>query len=552
MKTLKTLLFLLLLASIAYKANAYYQYRLAAQTVPPHVKTVKARSGELRITLSGTGNLQALETRVVAVREVQSTVVRIVDDGTIVKPGQEVCQLDPAPIIKDLRDRQTAYDTAKAAVPKAEADAQLNLNTAATKAKTARQQQQMLLTSNDATTQQAQATVKFNGSELEVSQKQFSRKDSLAKDQLVPQHDVEIADLDVQKKKLDVTTASKQLEVQERTSDISKAQGDMLIEDAKFTEESAKNKARQQIDNARFNAEQARRMLETSQLQLQWCTIKAPISGLVVVRRQYDPSVGSPRPMRAGDQIYPMMRLMDIIDTSRMIVEAAVGEIDIGHVRTGQAARVFPRAAPGTTLRARVKSVSEIAQAPQAGWRSSQLPGKKVFRVILSVLDSRPRVLRPGMTVDFELVEESVTNGVRVPIQAVFPPATGVSGQAGTREAGDGVRNAAQKTPSLTPDPRPLAPGGGGVVYVRKDDRYWPRTVTLGKRNDNDFVITRGLKPGEVVAEEQPPSSLIGPATRKGQQRRAGGLLALLTRVLGGFGGSQGMLSTAPSEGLSP
>src|SRR5207249_1477866 len=139
--------------------------------------------------------------------------------------------------------------------------------------------------------------------------------------------------------------------------DISKAQGEMLLEDAKFSEESAKNKARQQLDNARFNEAQARRMLELSQLQLQWCTLKAPISGLVVVRREYDPSMGSDRPLRAGDQVNPMRRMMDIIDTTRMIVEADVGEIDIGHVRVGQAARVFPRAAPGTTLRAKVKSV---------------------------------------------------------------------------------------------------------------------------------------------------------------------------------------------------
>src|SRR5436309_15035378 len=109
MKSIETVLTVLLLASVAYKANAYYRYRMAAQAVPPRVKTVKARSGELRITLSGTGTLQALETKVVAVREVQSTIVRIIDDGTMVKAGQEVCQLDTAPIIKELRDRETAH-----------------------------------------------------------------------------------------------------------------------------------------------------------------------------------------------------------------------------------------------------------------------------------------------------------------------------------------------------------------------------------------------------------------------------------------------------------
>jgi multidrug resistance efflux pump len=530
MKTLKTLLFFILLASVAYKANAYYQYRMALQAVPPQVRTVKARGGGLQITLSGTGQLQALETKVVAVRELQSSIVRIINDGTMLKAGQELCQLDTTPIIKDLRDRQTAYDTARSAVPKAEADAQLNLNTAATKTKTAHQQQQMLLTTNTATTDQAKATVKFNGSELEVSEKQMARKDSLAKDRLVPQHDVEIADLNVQSKRLNVTTASKQLEVQERTSDIGKSQGEMLIEDAKYSEEAARNKARQAIENARFNEAQARRMLELSQLQLQWCNIKAPISGLAVVRREYDESLGSDRPLRAGDQVYPMKRLMDIIDTSRMIVEAQIGEIDIGHVRTGQTARVYPRAAPGTMLRGVVKSVSEVASAPPV-WRSNRLPGKKVFSVILSVLDSRPKLLRPGMTVDFELVEDTVKGGVRVPIQAVFRDqvsrASGIQVfRPAKSKAGPSLSNP-EHLNTRTPEHLKTEHLNAGIVYVRKDGRFWPRTVALGKRNDNDVLVTQGLKAGDVLAEEMPPASLIGPAVRK-EQRAHSGLLSFL------------------------
>jgi multidrug efflux pump subunit AcrA (membrane-fusion protein) len=313
--------------------------------------------------------------------------------------------------------------------------------------------------------------------------------------------------------------------VQERTSDIGKAQGEMLIEDAKYSEEAARNKARQAIANARFNEEQARRMLELSQLQLQWCAVKAPISGLAVVRREYDESLGSDRPLRAGDQVYPMKRLMDIIDTSRMIVEAQIGEIDIGHVRTGQTARVYPRAAPGTMLRGVVKSVSEVASAPPV-WRSSRMPGKKVFNVILSVLDSRPKLLRPGMTVDFELVEDTVKGGVRVPIQAVFHDqvsrSSGVQVFRTGKDKGESGHAASKHLNTRTPEHL-----NAGIVYVRKDGRFWPRTVALGKRNDNDVLVTQGLKPGDVLAEELPPATLIGPAVRK-EQRAHGGLLSFL------------------------
>jgi HlyD family secretion protein len=496
MRLLKTFLFLILLGSIGYQANAYYQYRKAARRVPPRVKTVTARAGTLRITLSGSGTLQAQQSRVVAVREVMSRLVNIVEDGEMVKAGQVVARLDQTTVLKELRERQAAYDTARAAIPKTEADVLLNLNNAGTKTRKAQTDQKLTLTTNAAGTDQAKAQVDFNKSELKQAERQELRQESLAKDQLVPQREVEVAELNTQGKRLSVVTAGKQLEVQEHTEKIGQSQAEMTITDAKFGEEAAKNKAAEQRVNSRFNALQAKRMLEMSQRQQTYCTVTAPISGLAVVARNWDPSQGTQRPLRAGDQVYPSRALMEIIDTARMLVEAEVGEIDIGRIRKGQKGRIYPLAAPGTVLRARVKSVSEVAQTPPM-WRGNRTPGKKVFRVLLEVLDARPRLLRPGMTADFELVEEEIARGVRVPIQAVFPR---------------------------------RIPGGAGwekVVYLRKDGRYLPRAVTLGKRNDNDVLVTKGVKVGDVLAEHLPPASLIGSAKKTAQRPRSGGLLSL-------------------------
>jgi hypothetical protein len=131
-------------------------------------------------------------------------------------------------------------------------------------------------------------------------------------------------------------------------------------------------------------------------------------------------------------------------------------------------------------------------------WRGNRTPGKKVFQVMLEVLDARPRLLRPGMTADFELVEQEIDRGVRVPIQSVF-----------TRRAPGGDRS--EK-----------------IVYVRKGGRYWARTVTLGQRNDNDVLVTKGVKAGDVLADQVPPASLIGPAQRTARRPGSGGLLSLL------------------------
>jgi multidrug efflux pump subunit AcrA (membrane-fusion protein) len=529
MRTLKSLLFLLLLASVAYKANAYYQYRIAAQAVPPHVPTVKARSGPLSITLTGAGRLEPLEYRVVGVREVQSTLVSIVDDGQMVKAGQVVAQLDTANLVKDLRDRQAAYDTAMATVASTEADVLLNLNNAQTKTKKAGQDQQLLVTTNRAATDQAKAQLDYNASDFAMAEKVSQRTAGLAKDRLVPQQDAQRDDLTAQGKKVNVVGATKQLEVARQTEKIGDSQGQMLVEDAKFGEKAAAGKAQEQVTNAKFNAFQARRQLELTQSQIKWCTMQAPIAGLAVVRRQWDRSMGIDRPLHAGDQVFPSMALMQIIDTSRMIVLADVGEIDIGHVRPGQAALIYPRAAPGLSLHGRVKSVSEVAEAPRV-WGSTNLPGKKVFRVVLTVLDSRPKLLRPEMTADFELVENQVTGGVKVPIEAVFPTqALGRSGVQAFRSTIPRQGHSHERLNARTPE-RPTT----GVVYLRRDGRFWPRTVTLGARNDNDVLVTKGLKPGDMVADRLPPPSLIGPAALAKPHTPAGGLLGLLPRGLFG------------------
>ena len=173
-------------------------------------------------------------------------------------------------------------------------------------------------------------------------------------------------------------------------------------------------------------------------------------------------------------------------------------------------------------------------------WWSATLPGKKVFRVLLTVLDSRPKLLRPEMTADFELVEDAVTGGVKVPIEAVFSnQASRRSGvQAfGPTKSKSGTRRSNPERPIARSPERPNARTperpSTGVVYVRKDGRFWPRTVELGARNDNDVLVTKGLKAGDVIAERLPPASLIGPAVRPERQARIGGLLGLLPWGLG-------------------
>jgi HlyD family secretion protein len=500
----RALAVLAVLALAAFRATQFYQAQVAARAVPPAVPTTQAVKGNLAILLAGNGTLEAEKTYVISNQQVEAKLINIVEDGVIVKPGDLLAQLDTTKIEKDLIQRQLAYDQAKAQIAKAEAENLLNLNNATTKTTKAQQDQELLLTTNRAQVDQVATELKYNNADLSQADRQRVRKEALAHERLIPTRDAELAQLTVASKKLNVTQGEKKLIVQQHQERAGQAQGDLLISDAKFSEQTAKNKAEEQVDNAHFNAESALQQLELTKLQMKWCTVNATVGGLAMVARQWDESSGGRRALRAGDNVFPLRRLMDIIDLSRMRIVASVSEIDISRVRVGQPVLIRPRSAPDALLHGRVQSISSLARVGDV-WRRNAIPGKKMFRMVVTVTETRPDMLRPGMTADFEVVEQRLAGVVTVPIQAVFRTSQ------------------------------------GPAVFVKRAGRFRVRPVKTGNRNDNRVVVVRGLKGNEVIALERPPMELLeisgtGPAAARktsGQAERKGGPLQQLLNLLG-------------------
>jgi HlyD family secretion protein len=479
---LRSLAIFAVLALAAYRGTQFYRAQVAARAVPPVVPTTQAVKGNMAILLSGNGALEAEKTYVISNQQVDSKITSIVEDGVMVKSGDLLAHLDTNKIEKELADHQLAYDQAKAQIAKVEAENLLNVNNAATKTTKAQQDQQLLLTTNRAQIDQVASELKYNGAELGQAESQRKRKEGLAHERLIPTREADLAGLNVASKRLNVTQGEKKLTVQQHQERAAQAQGDMLISDAKFSEQSATNKAGEQLANARFNAESARQLLELSQLQLKWCTVRSNVAGLTMVARQWDESNGGLRPLRAGDNVFPMRRLMDIIDLARMRIVTNVSEMDISRVRAGQPVLIRPRSAPDTLLHGRVQSISSLARTGDV-WRRNAIPGKKMFRMVVTVNENRPDLLRPGMTADYEVVEQRLAGVVTVPIQAVFRTSQ------------------------------------GPAVFVKRGGRFHVRPVRTANRNDNRIVIARGLKGNEVIALERPPLELLDTGARKPARR---------------------------------
>jgi Cu(I)/Ag(I) efflux system membrane fusion protein/cobalt-zinc-cadmium efflux system membrane fusion protein len=181
------------------------------------------------------------------------------------------------------------------------------------------------------------------------------------------------------------------------------------------------------------------RLESTGQVQ-QELEVDSPASGYITERNAL-PSVA----------VQPEMRLYTIADLSTVWVQAQVFQNDLERIKIGAPATLTVNTYLGRTFTGRVDFIY-----PQVDMDTRTAKVRVVF--------SNPRLqLKPGMYVNVSL---KVPMGSQLVI-----PASGVL-QSGTR----------------------------AIAFVERSDGYIePREVQLGSRVGDDFIVLKGLKPGEQI-----------------------------------------------------
>lgn len=194
--------------------------------------------------------------------------------------------------------------------------------------------------------------------------------------------------------------------------------------------------------------------------QKEKCRISAPTQGFVV----YFSGFGGRRGMseeqqiKEGAEVFERQVLMQLPDTSSMMVVVRVHEAKTDKLHVDQPVSVTIEGIPGKVFSGRVRKIATVADS-QNSWLNPDL--KEYETEIL--LDSTDIPLKPGVTAHAEILVETVEEKLAVPVQTIY------------------------------------AKNGKRYVFRRNGDQVEPVAVNVGSIGAEWAEVSAGVEKGERV-----------------------------------------------------
>lgn len=458
----------------------------------------KVQKEVLEVTIVEKGQLEAAENRDVFCQvkatkggNFSTTIKWVIDDGTPVKKGEKLVELDRSSLEDQQKAQQSVVDKSRADVVTAEG--QLEIVKSENDSALSKAQIDLDLAILDlekyiegeypSKLNDVKAKVKKAESDMEMIRERASWSERMVMKKMLSstQSDAEQnrlmgAELDLSKLRDDqkvLTVFEKKREETFRKSDV--AEKRRIIDRVKTQNKAKLNTAESDLKTKKSLLEQEEEKLTEIKDQIGVCTIYAPQDGLAVyfVPEQAMRGGGSQQSIIAqGEPVREGQKLLRIPNLDHMLVSTRVHEAMVRRVEPGMRVDVRVEAMQDRILRGKVKFVSSIAM--QQDWRSSS--DVKMYQAMISIVESVPG-LRPGMSA-VTTTHVDAANGpvLTVPIQAII----------GGAELGD-VR----------------------TLYVKQPDgSVEPRNVELGLSNEKMAEVKTGLKEGDEVVMN--PKVLLG------------------------------------------
>ncbi len=455
--------------------------------------TFVAKRGPLTISVLESGAIKAKEQEIIRNEvEGRTTIISIVPEGTRVKEGDLLVELDASTMDDERIDQEIKVQNAEAAYINAVESLAIAENQA--KSDTEKTELTLKFAKQDLTVYQTgeypnllvatqnkveeanevltRAKQTRQWSETLYQEKYLSETELLAdrlaetkgrNNLLVAQNDLDLLEKYTRQRKIDqlvsdVNQAEMALERTKRkaTADVEMAKAELNAKEQERTRQITKlNKLREQIGKA---------------------VVKSPADGMVVYATSSRGGFGREdrKPLADGVEVWERQELIYIPKSSSSVAEVDVHEASLDKVRAGLPAIIRVDALPGKTF---IGTVARIAPLPnaQSMWMN---PDLKVYTTNID-LDSPDPALRSGMSCKADIIVEQYKDVVYIPVQCV------------------------------------LRVDGQPTVYVVKDGQIEKRNVEIGLDNNSMIMIASGLEEGETVLLTPPlQAATLAPGER--------------------------------------
>ncbi len=445
----------------------------------------KVTRGDFLVSIVEGGTLQAVND--VTVRnEVDGTsrIIYIVPEGSFVKEGQLIVELDTELAEKELNEQLIRFEDDKADHISSETAVLLTESTVESDIRKAELEVQFAEMDLEKF-EQIEKEQEIRNAQIEIISAQESLK--LAEERLewsekLTEEGFETKS-NLDRDKLAVTNQSLGLEKAESVRkmlseyDLAKmeAQYQSALEEALSELDRVRKQGESRILQAKAQLEIEKRKLELSrtklaqhQKQMAATKLYAPQDGLLVYATSPH-RYSSESVIEEGAVIRQRQAIVKIPDTTEMKVEIKVHESHVNQVKPGQMAFIVLDSLPDNRY---VGEVSKIAVLPDAQSRYSNA-NLKVYAAEIVIQDDLPDV-KPGVSARAEIIITNLEDVLTVPIQCV----TTVKGKQ--------------------------------VCYVKALGSPKPVEVEIGLFNNNFIEIKSGLNSGDRVLLAPPIHSSIG------------------------------------------
>ncbi len=366
-------------------------------------------------------------------------ILSVIPEGTMVKKGDEVVQLDSSALEAERDQQQINLNTSRAL--KEQAENSVNA------AKTALEEYRDGLFLQELKGIEAEILVAQENYRRAVEYARYSER--LAAKGYVTQLQLEADLFAVEKAETDKQIAEKKRDVLNqftRDKNLKTLQSELNTAEAKFKAEvhsyALEEKKLQELEEA-----------------IAGCTIYSPEAGQVVHANTFSGRGNAEFVVEEGASVREGQSIIRIPDPTQMQVKTSVNEARVTLIDVGMPATITFEAFANQEFRGEVVKVNQYAEP--SSWTSGNV---KEYATYVKIIDP-PANLRPGQTAAVEIHVEQRSQAIQVPVQAL------------------------------------VEHEGRMFILVKVEDGYETRKVEIGSSNDKTVTIESGnLREGEQVA----------------------------------------------------